>query len=137
MKKLYLKGYLRNYDNEWCFENANYYNLSDELYEFSRKNNFCIAQPFGVHTYGGYDIVIPNCNLRIYATNDRSTLDEAQTYLLGVFDGLTESDIYYWGYSEYTIVGLAVHSLTIGGHDLKEELKQYIGKYVHFVLEVK
>ena len=136
MKRLYLKGYLHiyDYDKEWRLEDGQRYDLSnkscdllDKLYEFAIENSFCI----------GLDILIPNCNLRIYATNNKSTLDEAQTYLLGVFDGLIESDLYYWGYSEYTVVGFSVDSFTIGGHDLKKELKQYVGKYVHFVLETE
>ena len=41
---------------------------------------------------------------------------------------------HYVGYSEYTITGFNVDDLIICGHNLDYELKQHIGKYIHFIL---
>ena len=106
---------------------------------------------------GAKDLVIPRCSLRIYFTKDKCTLEEAMfaldmylecgetediedddidtvTFIEG--DGTMRGHAQYTGYSEYTITGMRIESLTIGGHDLKTELMSHTGEYMHFVIEV-
>lgn len=41
---------------------------------------------------------------------------------------------HYIGYSEWTITGFDLDSFVLGGHDLKKELENHLGQYVHFIL---
>lgn len=84
---------------------------------------------------GGYRSCILNANLRVYATDKECSLDEAMASLAAELDGLVLTDVRNEGYSEWTITGYYVKEFYIGGHDLDRELDQYVGKYIHFVLE--
>lgn len=114
---------------------------------------------------GAKDLVIPRCSLRIYFTKDKCTLEEAM-FALDLYlecgetdeevddvdaedevddieavtfiedDGTMRGHAQYIGYSEYTITGMRIESLTIGGHDLKTELMSHIDEYMHFVIGV-
>lgn len=91
----------------------------------------------GDRWYDDQEIVIPNCNIRIYVTESESTLDEA----MATFDKMLYSDEFNvvgadYGYSEWTISGFDVKKFRIGNHDLNRELKRYDKKYVHFIMEV-
>lgn len=44
------------------------------------------------------------------------------------------SHAYYTGYSEWTVCGLRLDTLTAGGHDLKRELSAHEGEYVHLLI---
>ena len=78
---------------------------------------------------------IPNANLKCWFSDTRCTLEEAmmdfESYL-ATGDLLTKG--HYTGYSEWTITGFEVDCLTIGGHDLRQELKQHDGQYMHMIL---
>lgn len=88
-----------------------------------------------VNSLGGCRSYIPNANIRVYATDRECSLDDAVTSLVARLDGLVLTDIRNEGYSEWTITGFYVKEFYIGGHDLDRELEQYIGKYIHLVLE--
>lgn len=79
--------------------------------------------------------MIPNANLRCWFSDEKCTLEEAQmnfdSYIL---TGNLLTQGHYTGYSEWTITGFYIDELVIGGHDLKTELKEHIGQYIHFIL---
>lgn len=84
---------------------------------------------------GGVSLFIPNCSLRFYHSKKKLKLEEVQEkYLKQLFGDI---DIFgeNYGYSEYTILGLDVEQLVIGGHNLEEILSNYIGEYTHIIIE--
>lgn len=84
---------------------------------------------------GGTKSYIENVSLRMYATNEKCDLDSAVESLVYKMFGDVETDISLEGYSEWTITGYCLEDFTIGGHDLERELKSYLGKYIHLILE--
>lgn len=80
---------------------------------------------------------VPSVALRIYATENISTLEQAQKKV--VLNTLGALDIYQeWvGYSEYTVTGYDVINFSIGGHDLDKIFKSYENKYVHILIELR
>lgn len=85
---------------------------------------------------GGTKTILHNANLRIYATDKECSLEEAENCLIRTLYGDMTTDIALEGYSEYTITGYCLEDFSIGGHDLEQELISYMGKYIHFILEV-
>ena len=73
--------------------------------------------------------MIPNCNLTIYYTKDICSYEEAQEALLNALYGDMMIHTVYFGYSEYTIVGLDLEKFTIGGHDLAREFESHNGEF--------
>jgi len=84
---------------------------------------------------GGEKAYIEDVNLRIYVTDKECTLEEAECALVDKLEGGVEVDIALEGYSEYTITGYSVEDFSIGNHNLEYELREYLGKYIHFVME--
>ena len=78
---------------------------------------------------------IENVNLRIYVTENECTLEEAESSLIDKLYGVLTTETELEGYSEYTITGLDINDFSIGGHNLEKEIRSYMGKYMHFVLE--
>lgn len=137
MKRFHMQGFCRMLDSGFCLDGCNIY---ENLFEFVRHNYDSVfgaryKDNDGYYGLGGQDIILPNVNLRIYVTKQKSTFDEAMTSLLDTLEGSFESKADYYGYSEYTIMGLDIEEFSIGGHDLRDILRQYENKYVHFVLE--
>ena len=86
---------------------------------------------------GEEQVTVNNCNLRILVTDKECSLEDAEGALLDrLYGGNLFADLSNVGYSEYTILSMEVDTLKLGGHDLTEELKSFIGKYIHFILEV-
>lgn len=82
-------------------------------------------------------ITIPRCQLCIYYTPTKTTLDEATTAFLSKLEGVVGAfnyDVEDVGYSEYTITGYNINEMTLGGHDIKRQLMNNRGKYCHFIL---
>lgn len=73
--------------------------------------------------------VIPNCSLSIWYTEDECSFEEAQEALLNKLDGCLTVRVVLLGYSEYTITDLKLDEFSIGGHDLKRELRDHMGEY--------
>lgn len=88
-------------------------------------------------SFWGSRTVVPNVSMRIYATNKKCSLDDAVGALITKLYGELDSDIGYAGYSEYTVTDYFCDKFAIGGHDLQAELSQYVGKYVHIVIETE
>ena len=85
-------------------------------------------------TLGSVITVIPNCSMYAYFTDEECTLDEAKESLIDEIYGACLCTAHYTGYSEWTIIGLKVDSLTLGGHDLVKEFKSHEGEYVHLLI---
>lgn len=85
-------------------------------------------------TLGNVITVIPNCSMYAYFTDEECTLDEAKESLIDKIYGTCLCTAHYTGYSEWTIIGLKVDSLTLGGHDLVKEFKSHGGEYVHLLI---
>ena len=85
-------------------------------------------------TLGNVITVIPNCSMYAYFTDEECTLDEAKESLIDEVYGTCLCTAHYTGYSEWTIIGLKVDSLTLGGHDLVKEFKSHKGEYVHLLI---
>ena len=144
MKRFYVHGYCicHDSDNYIYLKNEKDHNLYVYLYDslFAFIENNYNNEPYGAYyTDGGFGekfINLPKVNLRIYATDKESTIDEAMISVLDALEGSMECEASYYGYSEYTIEGLNIDKFCIGGHDLWKELKSYRGKYIHFVLDI-
>lgn len=135
MKELHLSGWLlRDEDgilalqenkDDWFSESImdSIWNFADDCLEYEDDG------------LGGRSAIIPKAGMRIYATTEKCSIDDAVVALLCHLYGEITTDIGYEGYSEWTITGYYCKHFTIGGHNLDEELNQYIGKYVHFVIQ--
>lgn len=77
---------------------------------------------------------LPNCNMRIYYTDDECTLEEAESALLSKLDGDLSVRIFHTGYSEWTIDGLNLDEFRIGGHDLRQEIMSHEGEYCWIII---
>lgn len=86
-------------------------------------------------------IFIPKVSFRAYFSDNQCSLEEAENnqilFSIGALDIFQE----WYGYSEWTILGYDVENFKLvsedgGEHDLEQIFKNYIGKYVHIVIDV-
>ena len=79
----------------------------------------------------------PKVFFRFYISDKKMSLEEIELKhfkrLSGALDIYTE----WYGYSEYTIEGYNVENFTIGNHDLEKILGEYVGKYIHILIDEK
>lgn len=81
---------------------------------------------------------IYDCNISMYFTRSKKTLEEAMMIVDEIlYGGEYESVIDYDGYSEFTITDLILTTFQIGGHDLEEIFKSKRGDYCHFILRTE
>jgi len=132
MDGLHIEGYLDT-DYHGCLA-VNGTALWERVADFADEHGVCVEHNKGL---GGTKAFIQNVNLRIYTTEDKCELEEAEVALLAELDGFVEIETELTGYSEYTITGLNLEEFSIGGHNLESELWSKIGDYIHFVMEVK
>ena len=144
MGRLHLQGYIcEKYDyvislspnkNGYCT-----YSILAEIERFAETNGEVkTLNPYDDDDYWGLgktNTRIENVNLRIYVTENECTLEEAESSLIDKLYGVLTTETELEGYSEYTITGLDINDFSIGGHNLKEEIRSHMGKYMHFVLE--
>lgn len=138
MKTLHLYGYLYRKEYEDLIlrssDKKTLFRVASELREFGKEHGREEYDDVGL---GAYHINLNNCNLKILATDKECSLEEAEGALV---DRLYGGEVYAYleniGYSEFTIIGIDIEELRIGGHDIIEELRSYEGKYVHIVLEL-
>lgn len=110
--------------------------IGDE--DISNKDCDYIHEQFDVYL-NALTIYVKKCNLYLYITEEECSLEEAQSkllYKLDGYDSVLNLQNQLIGWSEFTIIGLNVYDFTIGNHDLKF-LKQYSGKYINMVIEIK
>ena len=86
-------------------------------------------------------MLIPKVSLRIFFSSDKCSLDDAMDNQ--ILASIGELDIlqYWYGYSEYTVEALSIEKFQLisndgGKHDLKQIFNNYIGKYVHILIEI-
>lgn len=85
---------------------------------------------------GGTRAIIDDCNLRIYFTDNKCTLEEAMMAMDKLmYGGDIQLKTSLTGYSEYTITGMSLDEFSIGGHSLEYEIESHIGNYAHIILE--
>lgn len=137
---LHIEGYLkRNYDDICSVTDTldeDYWNTTSiigMIEGYAEDNGFLREKTKGL---GGTQSIIRNCNLRIYFTDTKCTLCQAQRRLDALmYGGDLVTDVSKVGYSEYTITGLDLEEFTIGGHDLDMELGSHLGEYIHMIIE--
>lgn len=79
---------------------------------------------------------IPNCTLRIYATDEECNPETAMMAMdKAIYGGDLDIGVEWEGYSEYSVLDMWIDSATIGGHDLVAELESYMGKFLHIIVE--
>ena len=138
MAKLHLQGYLcNNYEGIISLRDkkADKFgdSIIDNIYEFAYKNGMRGHHSKGL---GGDTVYIPDCNLRIYYTDKKCSLEEAMLAMdVMMYGGDINTQTSYEGYSEYTITGLNLDRFEIGGHDLKREFNDHYGQYCHIIIE--
>lgn len=72
---------------------------------------------------------------RYYTSDTAKTREELDDALIREMSGALEAD-YGARYSEVTGYLWTDDDLRVGGHDLKEELKDHVGEYLHLEIEV-
>jgi hypothetical protein len=74
--------------------------------------------------------------VRYYISDKEATEEELQEdFLINTLYGNLETE-YGARYSEYTGYLWTDDELNVGGHDLKEELESYAGKYIFMIIEI-
>lgn len=78
-----------------------------------------------------------NIFLRFYYSDEKTTLEKAIEGHLKKMFGTLEATGEDYGYSEYTVEGFNISSLTLGGHDIGNILKNLDKKrqYVHILID--
>ena len=108
--------------------------IAESVQDFAREHGWVRDYSDGL---GGTKTLLYGANIRIYVTDKECSLEEAESCLIETLCGDVMTDIALEGYSEYTITGYCLEDFSIGGHDLEQVLTSYIGKYIHFILEVE
>lgn len=85
---------------------------------------------------GTRSTVIENASIRIFISDAKCTLYESEKRLLDELNGLCEVQGFNKGYDEFTILGLEIDTLRLGGHDLNKMLESHIGDYCHLIITV-
>lgn len=136
---LYIKGYLTtDYDGILSVKEDNNYwspknSIIDSIESYARNYGFIRDKKTGL---GGTQTFIKNCNMRIFFTENETTLSQAQfLFDAEMYGGDLVTDTSYCGYSEYTITGMDLDEFTIGGHNLASELGSHMGEYIHLIIE--
>lgn len=83
---------------------------------------------------GKKSTIIPNCQIFIYYAKEETNIDALKLELMKRMEGFISYGAYLTGYSEYTICGLHIENLTIGGHDLVTEMLNHKGEYIYMIL---
>lgn len=144
MAKLHLKGYLcsdcdgiialREKSDEECSYWEKYGTpITESIEPFANENGMVGSHNKGL---GGTRTFIDDCNLRAYFTDKECELEEAMMAMdVLMYGGDIKTRVDKVGYSEWTITGLDLVEFSIGGHDLRSELKSHCGEYCHLVIE--
>lgn len=81
------------------------------------------------------DICSTIVTVRYYVSTKIVTLEEAQEDFINQLIGVIDVD-YATFYSEYTGYLWTDEKIVIGGHDLLDELRSYVGKYLILVVDI-
>lgn len=116
MKKIHLQGF------------ANRLNVSYKL-----SDNYDLGVYFDFEEES--QEVIQDVIVKIYTSERKSTLKEAEEGFLKKILGDLSMTGQEYGYSEYTIEGFNVWDVTIGGHKLQQIVDSQGEKYIHITME--
>lgn len=93
--------------------------------------------------YIGVDVsmYISKVAMRFYYSNEKCSLEEAETNFVLSCMGCLDIFQIATGYSEYTITGYSVENFELvsedgGSHNLETIFRSFIGKYVHILIDV-
>lgn len=76
-----------------------------------------------------------NVFFRFYSSDRPCSLEESMQGFLEKLFGDLEAVGKCYGYSEYTIEGMSISSLKLGGHDLENLIKSQGDKYLHILID--
>lgn len=110
--------------------------INSLLLKLNEEAKTLIKDKSGDWDYDDYEIEIPNVGLQLFFTDKKSTLEEAEEFLILEAHGLLDGSESWFGYSEYTILGYYVDRFTVGNHDILDILTSHEGKYCHIVMNV-
>lgn len=79
---------------------------------------------------------INNVFFRFYECDSKCSLEEALEGHLSKMFGNLEATGQEYGYSEYTIEGFTISSLTLGGHDIGRIINSKGDKYLHILIDI-
>jgi len=110
--------------------------LIEQLYDFAKKCKNGRATLSKV--YKNLNIMINKCNVRMYYSDSKCTLEEAEgRFIEHMYYGNLHSVSSSTYYSEFTLLSMDVKKMQLGPHDITEILKSHLNKYVHFVIEAE
>ena len=139
---IHIEGFLVNDDcNElgikgrcYSLPEMIYFDIVNESHNFNEKE---VDEEENINI----SMLIPKVSLRIFFSSDKGSLDDAINNQ--ILASIGELDIlqYWYGYSEYTVEALSIEKFQLisndgGKHDLKQIFNNYIGKYVHILIEI-
>ena len=86
-------------------------------------------------------VFIPKVSFRAYFSDNECSLEEAENNQILLSIGALDIFQEWYGYSEWTIMGYDVENFKLisedgGEHDLEQIFRNYIGKYVHIVIDI-
>ena len=86
---------------------------------------------------GEWKSIIPNCSVIAYFTDKECTLEEAMMALdKFLYGGDMNLNVEARGYSEESIESLDVTDMTIGGHNIYNEIDSHFGEYCHLIIQL-
>lgn len=132
------RGFIREYsygqDDDVLFIRAG----AEEAFPFAMvvqedfsDENHC----FHARRYWGRELVDKVVTVRYWISDTQKTKEELKGDVVRKISGDIDA-IYYTHYSEYTGYLWTDEECNIGGHNLLEELRSYVGKYIHLEIEV-
>ena len=132
---MHIEGYISI--DKFSMSKSNYYTIyidGKSIREYIEDNVSESDIEYIESGFGEKHYHIPNCQLKIYYSDRECNLADAQNGFIKSLYGDIEGHGSYYGYSEYTILGFDLETLSIGGHDLINELKTHEGNYVHILI---
>ena len=134
-----IKGYLRNVDylqllsdKDDIWSGKDIADIFRDLFYEVDSTEFDAESENGFYYYDGY---AENIQMRMYVSDIEMPIDELKENLLMQHLGVLKMDAEYYGYSEWTILGLDIDTLKLGGHNLLDYFHQSIGKYIYIEIE--
>lgn len=129
-KKAYLSGFINKDDGLAMVGNVVF---ADYMYKLAEEIG--IAYQYN-DNLGGERAFIPKCNISMYTSKEKISLEEAkENFLEYMFNGDFNLDKENIGYSEWTITGYDLNKCHLGGHDINSILLSHKGEYVNITIE--
>lgn len=139
--KLWLEGYidisgdgvlLKSSKKPYC----NRKNLSDEI-EDKFEEFISVVEKNKGEVNATKTTTLDNVNFRIFVSKEYMSLNECVNNQILMSEGLLEMYYEMFAYSEFTILGLELHSMRLGGHDLYDLFERSKGMYAHILISTE